>query len=109
MYVRRVCVACGYNGMQWVTVFVTLLSFLTFFLTFFLSFFVSFCLPLLLEWSLCFSPFLFTSLAQVESLHANSIFLCFFLFLFLFFPLFVSISISLFASFTRVESLHMKS
>ena len=105
MYVRRVCVACGYNGMQWDDVFVTLPSFLTFLL----SFFLSFCLPLLLEWSLCFSPFLFTSLAQVESLHANSIFLCFFLFLFLFFPLFVSISISLFASFTRVESLHMKS
>ena len=98
MYVRRVCVACGYNGMQWVTVFVTLLSFLTFFLTFFLSFFLSFCLPLLLEWSLCFSPFIFASLAQVESLHANSSFFLFFLYFFF-----------SFASFTRVESLHVKS
>ena len=100
MYVRRVCVACRYNGMQWVTVFVTLLSFLTFFLTFFLSFFVSFCLPLLLEWSLCFSPFIFASLAQVESLHVNSFSPVCFYFYFSFFS---------FASFTRVESLHVKS
>ena len=96
MYVRRVCVACGYNGMQWDDVFVTLPSFLTFLL----SFFLSFCLPLLLEWSLCFSPFIFASLAQVESLHVNSFSPVCFYFYFSFFS---------FASFTRVESLHVKS
>ena len=44
MYVRRVCVACGYNGMQWDDVFVTLPSFLTFLLSFFLSLFLFVCL-----------------------------------------------------------------
>ena len=97
MYVRRVCVACGYNGMQWDDVFVTLPSFLA----------VSFC----------FSFFLFASLTRVESLFLSCSFrlpcssrvspreLDFSVFFyFFFFDFYFS-----FASFTRVESLHMKS